>query len=131
MILEKELYNSITETRSFFKSVYTFVISCSGNIFAKSKQLTEVQHRGLPKLRAAADCTLCNDCVAICPTSCLSIEQKNEQLVKMNLNVLACTFCGLCAEVCEKDLLTLTETRALASHYESRWIIDLVSDNGN
>ncbi|WP_127717344.1 4Fe-4S dicluster domain-containing protein [Halobacteriovorax sp. HLS] len=129
MILEKELYNSISETKSFFKSLYTFLISSSSSIFNKPKKTQSAKFRGLPTLSSAKDCTGCSDCVEICPTNCLTIELNNDRLVKMNLNVLACTFCGLCAEVCADDLISLSGTRPLSSHFESRWTIDLVSEN--
>ena len=41
-------------------------------------------------------CTVCGDCVAVCPTDCLAIARN----VEVALMPQSCISCGVCAVVC-------------------------------
>jgi formate hydrogenlyase subunit 6/NADH:ubiquinone oxidoreductase subunit I len=47
-------------------------------------------------------CTLCGDCVEVCPTECLSIAGMQVVLVPQS-----CISCGVCAAVCPAQAITM------------------------
>lgn len=125
MILERELYKTVGATRSVMKSLQIFFITIFSRSFKKSNLLTPSLGRGLPEIADSKNCANCRDCEKICPTHCLSISEKDDQVETFILDVRACIFCGLCSDICADNVLTLTDQRQLSSHGESYWKIDL------
>ncbi|OUR99885.1 hypothetical protein A9Q84_02325 [Halobacteriovorax marinus] len=126
MILERELYKSIGATRAIAKSLRVYFVTIISGLIKPRLQLVTSFSRGLPELIDSKNCSNCKKCELICPTNCLSIEEKSDQLESFILDVSACIFCGLCSDVCSPKVLTLTDHRPLASHGESLWKIDLM-----
>ncbi len=130
MILERELYKSISTTRAISKSLRAYSLASLKFILKrKSKVEKEERERGLPELSSASSCHGCNDCRTICPTGSFELVNKEDKLIHLFLDVRKCIFCGLCEEVCDPKVLTLTDRRSLSSHGESSWIIDLAQKN--
>ena len=50
-------------------------------------------------------CSGCGDCVAVCPTACLSMRGSAPFLIRPN----DCVSCGLCVLVCPTAALSLAE----------------------
>ncbi len=50
-------------------------------------------------------CTLCGDCVAVCPTFACDVVNGNKLVIEPTY----CVGCGLCAEVCEDHALKMVE----------------------
>jgi formate hydrogenlyase subunit 6/NADH:ubiquinone oxidoreductase subunit I len=48
-------------------------------------------------------CTLCGDCVAVCPTDCLVVAQGLEIVLAPQ----RCINCGVCEAVCPVDAITM------------------------
>ena len=48
-------------------------------------------------------CTLCGDCVAVCPTECLSVARGLEVVLVPQ----TCINCGVCEAVCPVDAITM------------------------
>lgn len=127
MILERELYKSISTTRAIINSLRVYVFEIFKRLFiSKKKHYRTELERGLPELVNSSKCSGCSDCESICPTNALAVSEVNDKLDKIILDVKKCIFCGLCADVCEPQVLSLTDRRPLASHGESDWTIDLV-----
>lgn len=130
MILERELYKSISTTRAILKSLRAYsYTSLRILIKGKSSIVKNERERGLPELVNASSCNGCNDCAVVCPTSCLEVKTENDKLRSMILDIKKCIFCGLCEEVCDPKAIKLTDYRSLASHGESSWMLDLTDKN--
>jgi len=126
MILERELYKTIGATRSVLRSLQVYFITIISNSFKKKNVVNSIVGKGLPELADSSNCSSCKDCELICPTHCLSISEKADQVESFILDVRACIFCSLCSDVCTDKVLTLTDHRQLASHGESGWKINLL-----
>lgn len=48
-------------------------------------------------------CTLCGDCVEVCPTECLSIGTGREVVLAPQ----SCVNCAVCAAVCPVNAITM------------------------
>lgn len=48
-------------------------------------------------------CTGCGDCIAVCPTDALGLEEKLAILVAP----AACNYCGHCELICPEDAIAL------------------------
>ncbi|GEM_PF-3737806 len=130
MILERELYKSISTTRAILKSLRAYsYTSLRILIKGKSAILKNERERGLPELVDPTSCNGCNDCALVCPTTSLDVKVDNNKLTSMILDVKKCIFCGLCREVCDPKVIELSDYRSLASHGESSWTIDLTERN--
>ncbi|MFX5705323.1 4Fe-4S binding protein, partial [Acinetobacter baumannii] len=63
--------------------------------------------KGAPFGKADVDpaaCTLCLACVSACPTGALS-DNPDQPMLRFTENL--CVQCGLCAETCPEDAITL------------------------
>jgi formate hydrogenlyase subunit 6/NADH:ubiquinone oxidoreductase subunit I len=129
MILEKELYNSINGSRSILRSIAIYSINSFRSIFAKDIAPIKARPRKLLSLSSIEGCSECTKCEVICPTNCLEVKSNNEKLESMKLDLRACTFCGLCVDVCPSKYLDFADTSVLSSHGESSWVVDLVQLN--
>lgn len=69
--------------------------------------------RGRPVLEAAA-CTGCGDCVPACPTGAIRLAPGPDGARMLTLAYDNCLFCGLCAERCAPEALTLSADTELA-----------------
>ena len=52
-------------------------------------------------------CTLCGDCILVCPTDCLAIARQ----IEVVLAPQKCINCALCAEICPVDAIAMRERR--------------------
>lgn len=48
-------------------------------------------------------CTLCGDCVVVCPTECLSVARG----IEIVLVPQSCINCSVCEEICPVDAITM------------------------
>lgn len=58
--------------------------------------------QNLPDIDARL-CTLCEDCVAICPTDCLSIARGVEVVLAPH----SCIDCGICEAICPVSAIAM------------------------
>ena len=67
---------------------------------------------GLPLLTLNADgrlqCDACLICQNICPTNCIKILGKNQQVINFEINMLKCIYCNLCEQHCPIDAIRFT-----------------------
>lgn len=79
--------------------------------------------RGIQHLDAEK-CIVCNQCVRVCPTNCISLtgkpnpdpEKKGKVLDTYNINFEICLLCDLCTEVCPTDAIKMTNNFELAEY---------------
>jgi ferredoxin len=78
--------------------------------FDPGRSTWRAQGRGCPfgsvKIDSVA-CSLCEVCVATCPTGALSSERDESGLVSLNLDPGRCTACGACLDTCPEGAVTL------------------------
>ena len=51
----------------------------------------------------ARRCTLCGDCIVVCPADCLSIARDVEVVLAPH----ACLNCGICEAICPADAIAM------------------------
>lgn len=66
-------------------------------------------------------CNLCNQCVNICPTDCITLTgkadpEKGNVIESFNINFELCILCDLCTEVCPTEALVMTNNMELAKY---------------
>jgi len=70
-------------------------------------------------------CIVCNQCVRVCPTECISLTGKKnpdpESKVKLvidtyDINFEICILCDLCTEVCPTEAIVMTNNFELATY---------------
>lgn len=69
-------------------------------------------------------CIVCNQCVRVCPTNCISLtgkpnpdpEKKGKVLDTYNINFELCILCDLCTEVCPTNAIKMTSNFELAEY---------------
>ena len=77
--------------------------------------------RGRPVLRegtGVTTCHACDRCVEGCPTQCLSIARRGSE-VTLALDWQRCMYCGICAQVCPADAITL-DPNTVIQHEEQQ-----------
>lgn len=65
--------------------------------------------RGLPVLKDYACPEGCQDCVEICPTQAIGIDEKG-----LNLDLGRCLFCGACEETCRQEVIRFSSDHRIA-----------------
>lgn len=71
-------------------------------------------------------CNACKSCQNSCPNKVITItgergEDKKMRLVKYEMNLNYCLYCGLCVEACNKNAITMTDQIDLAA-YDRRFL---------
>lgn len=69
-------------------------------------------------------CIVCNQCMRICPTECLTLtgkpnpdpEKKGKVIDTFDINFELCILCDLCTEVCPTEAIVMTNHFELASY---------------
>ncbi|MFC5701580.1 NADH-quinone oxidoreductase subunit NuoI [Cohnella faecalis] len=69
-------------------------------------------------------CIVCNQCVRICPTECISLTgkpnpdpaKKGKVIDTYDINFEICILCDLCTEVCPTEAIVMTNNFELAAY---------------
>ncbi len=69
-------------------------------------------------------CIVCNQCVRVCPTDCITLtgkknpdpEQKGKVIDTYNINFEICILCDLCTEVCPTEAVVMTNNYELSTY---------------
>lgn len=69
-------------------------------------------------------CIVCNQCVRICPTDCITLtgkanpdpEKKVKVIDTYEINFETCILCDLCTEVCPTEAIVMTNNFELATY---------------
>jgi NADH-quinone oxidoreductase subunit I len=69
-------------------------------------------------------CIVCNQCVRICPTECITLtgkanpdpEKKGKVIDTYDINFEICILCDLCTEVCPTEAIVMTNNFELATY---------------
>jgi NADH-quinone oxidoreductase subunit I len=69
-------------------------------------------------------CIVCNQCVRVCPTECITLtgkanpdpEKKGKVIDTYDINFEICILCDLCTEVCPTEAIVMTGNFELASY---------------
>jgi formate hydrogenlyase subunit 6/NADH:ubiquinone oxidoreductase subunit I len=72
-------------------------------------------------------CFACKACERVCPANAISIN-KEDNKIKMNLDLSKCIFCGNCHYYCNSGALVLTDNYELATDNKSELNIHKVFD---
>jgi len=75
-----------------------------GKIHAKWQPVSVAVLRNMPKITIFNSCNNCNECVKSCPRHVLR-EGKNKPVIS---DIISCTLCRLCEEVCELKAIQVT-----------------------
>jgi len=87
-------------------------------------------------------CIVCNQCVRICPTQCITLtgkpnpdpEKKGKVIDTYDINFEICILCDLCTEVCPTEAIVMTNNFELAVYSRDELFKDkewLHSNNQN
>ncbi len=111
------------------------------NIFVKpvtlqyptQKMPMSERFRGLVDLRTEK-CIKCNQCVKICPTSCLDLSvkegaDKKKDFGHFKYNMELCCFCGLCEQACPTQAIYMNKIYEIAVYGHDKLHIDLLGTN--
>lgn len=87
------------------------------------------KYRGLVDLRPDK-CIVCQQCVKICPTACLSLSHKEVNKKKtidtFKYNMELCCFCGLCQQVCPTSAVYMNKLYEIAVYDRKKLNINLM-----
>lgn len=69
-------------------------------------------------------CIVCNQCVRICPTDCITLtgkpnpdpKKKGKVIATYDINFEICILCDLCTEVCPTEAIVMTNNFELATY---------------
>lgn len=69
-------------------------------------------------------CIVCNQCMRICPTECISLigkanpdpEKKGKVIDTYDINFEICILCDLCTEVCPTEAIVMTNNFELSAY---------------
>ena len=83
-------------------------------------------------------CIVCNQCVNICPTQCITLtgkpnpdpNKKVKVIDTYNINFEICILCDLCTEVCPTEAIVMTNNFELAAYSrddlykDKEWLVE-------
>ncbi len=111
----------------YFANIYSAVVTTFLGMkltarYMVSKPVTELYPEVKPQIPAgsrglhkfiAEQCMACQQCVKICPVSCIKLEYlgrgKDSLITVYDIDYQRCLFCNLCAEVCPTEAIVLTD----------------------
>mgnify|MGYP001198468576 FL=1 len=78
-------------------------------------------------------CIVCNQCVAICPTNCITLtgkkhpdpNNKKRIIDTYDINFEICILCDLCTEVCPTEAVVMSNNFELAAYSRDELFKDL------
>lgn len=70
--------------------------------------------RGTPELRPER-CRASGDCVAVCPTAAITLQERGDGAAMWGLDYGLCVFCGYCVEACPQQAIVTTGEFELAA----------------
>ncbi|WP_017726010.1 NADH-quinone oxidoreductase subunit NuoI [Halalkalibacterium ligniniphilum] len=78
-------------------------------------------------------CIVCNQCVTICPTDCISLTgkrhpdptKKGKVIETYDINFEICILCDLCTEVCPTEAIVMTNNFELAEYSRDELFKDM------
>lgn len=78
-------------------------------------------------------CNACKSCQTACPNNVITVtgergEDKKMRLVKYEMDLQYCLYCGLCRDACNKDAITMTDHIDLAAY--DRGFLDITLYEG-
>ncbi len=76
--------------------------------------------RGVPVFDGAA-CNRCGDCVAVCPSASIAMEDGTGP---PRVDAGTCVRCGLCVDSCRPGAATLEGARELAAYHRADLVLD-------
>lgn len=141
MILRRDLYRSWGYVLGVANVIFIMVL-------AFFKKLTNIEKgkagegdysnrfRGIPYLELSEDgsdlkCDSCMRCSSNCPAKCIHIASATPKKgssklhpISFEIELLRCTFCGLCQEVCPIDAIKLGPVHEMAGLVEHEWMLD-------
>lgn len=140
MIIRKKFYTARTIIhglilgmssllRSFFKRQFVFEKSITINYPLDQYHYSEKLF-GMPiltfKENGDLNCTSCQLCVEICPTSCFSLKGEEGRAPKeFEFNVSQCVFCSYCEYVCPDQAIKMGPKHILSHHREESSVFKL------
>lgn len=78
-------------------------------------------------------CIVCNQCVRVCPTDCITLtgkknpdpEKKGKVIDTYDINFEICILCDLCTEVCPTEAVVMTNNFELSSYSRDELFKDM------
>lgn len=78
-------------------------------------------------------CIVCNQCVRVCPTDCITLtgkpnpdpEKKVKVIDTYDINFEICILCDLCTEVCPTEAIVMTNNFELATYSRDELFKDM------
>jgi len=140
LILEKKFY----KTKNYIISSFDYFWQLTKNNYSKSFDREEGRicnlegiesSNGFPFLigvDGGHKCNTCLKCESACPSKCITVSQKNKNVVSENnlksykLNILKCIYCGECADVCPENALGLNNESKSIFNQSKDACIDLL-----
>lgn len=77
------------------------------------KEAADMATAWMPQINRAA-CIGCGDCVALCPTGALGLQDGKAAVIRPDL----CTYCGVCEDVCPAGAIELPYLITKSIHSE-------------
>lgn len=79
--------------------------ACDNGFIVDMVMAREVLEKYYHNITIGSQCDLCEECVAVCPTGALVMDEnpgdsENQQKSRLSFNRSICDGCGLCAEFC-------------------------------
>ncbi|WP_062351592.1 NADH-quinone oxidoreductase subunit NuoI [Bacillus kwashiorkori] len=84
-------------------------------------------------------CIVCNQCVAICPTDCITLtgkkhpdqSKRGKVIDTYNINFEICILCDLCTEVCPTEAIIMTNNFELSEYNRDKLFknLDYLNEN--